>query len=475
MPLINFSGLASGIDSEALIDATVEARRAVRVVPKEEEIAELEGENTAFAELTTLLDELKSILLDFTDLSGGGVSKTVSSSDETTVTAVASNSANNGTYTISSVTALAENATFTYGESISSTTDTIMDPGDTGTSIVTIGTGSEAETFNINVTDTTTYADYVTQFNASTDKATAQLVNIAAPSATADYRIVITTNNVGTSLGALTIDNSTAGTGGSLDDHLSTAGATTDPATDSSFVLSGVGTITRSSNTINDVIPGVTFTLEDTGGSNIVLQVQTDSSGTESAVSEFIEKYNEIVEFINENNLITREENGANIDNIFGPLANTRVDDGVLSSLRSEIVGSTYDITTNAVRIFADLGITTERDGTLAFDTDDFQDALSDEPDSVNQILQNFANATAKTGELLEQYTRFNGIIDNAETNNNDRIEDINKEIARAEEFIEREATQIRTRFARLEATISQLQSQQQALTSALAGLGAGQ
>ena len=55
MPLINFSGLASGIDSESLIEATVEARRSTRVEPKEKEVTELEGANTALQELTTLL------------------------------------------------------------------------------------------------------------------------------------------------------------------------------------------------------------------------------------------------------------------------------------------------------------------------------------------------------------------------------------------------------------------------------------
>ncbi|MCI5066543.1 flagellar filament capping protein FliD, partial [bacterium] len=203
-----------------------------------------------------------------------------------------------------------------------------------------------------------------------------------------------------------------------------------------------------------------------------------------SAVTEFIDKYNEIVEYVNENDTITREESGAEIETIFGPLASTRIDDGLLSAIRSTIVGSRHlspdeDNPTNRYRIFADLGIATERDGTLSIDSDEFQEALAGEPDSVDNILQNFANETAKTGKLFEQYLRFNGggagggLFQGATKNNEERIESLNDEIARAEEFIDNEANQIRARFARLEATISRLQNQQAALTSALAGLNA--
>lgn len=474
MPLINFSGLASGIDSESLIEATVEARRSTRVEPKEKEVTELEGANTALQELTTLLNDFKTQLLDFTSLNGGGVSKTVSSSDETAVTAVASNAATGGTYTITAIDQLATNHTYTFTEGISDPTAAIMGAGEEGQLDVTIG----SESFSLSVDDTTTFNDLVNDFNAATDKGSAQLINVAAPGQTADYRLVITSNNVGEENGLITIDTTTNVTASpNLDTYLDSvaADAVDIPAQNALFTLQGVGQIERSSNTINDVIQGVTLSLEDANiTTSVTIQVKNDSSGTESAVRTLIEKYNEIVEFISENNEVTRNDSGREVENIFGPLANTRVDDGALTALRGKITASSYDITTNAVRIFADLGITTARDGTLAFNADNFQEALSNEPDSVNEILKKFADETAVSGGLIEQYTRFNGLIDTIENANTKRIENLNDQIARAEEFIEKEATQIRLRFARLEANISRMQSQQAALTSALAGLGGG-
>ena len=40
MPLINFAGLASGIDSNALIDATLTAQRKQKVQPKKDKITD---------------------------------------------------------------------------------------------------------------------------------------------------------------------------------------------------------------------------------------------------------------------------------------------------------------------------------------------------------------------------------------------------------------------------------------------------
>jgi len=111
MPVINFSGLASGIDSNALIEAISEATRQARVVPHEDRIAELEDTNTSFDELKTKLETLQSLLRDFATIYGGGVIKSASSTDETVLTATAATSASNGTYSLT-VNQLAKNATY---------------------------------------------------------------------------------------------------------------------------------------------------------------------------------------------------------------------------------------------------------------------------------------------------------------------------------------------------------------------------
>ncbi|MCB0310665.1 MAG: flagellar filament capping protein FliD, partial [Bdellovibrionales bacterium] len=213
------------------------------------------------------------------------------------------------------------------------------------------------------------------------------------------------------------------------------------------------------------------LSFENEGSATVT--VSDDTAATAAVVQEFVDKYNEIVAFINSGNLVTRQEEGDEVDNIFSPLAKTSVDDGILSQIRSNFSASSYS-SGDAVRIFADLGITTERDGTLLFDQEEFEDALSDEPESVRNILQNFGDVAGVTGGTIDQYTRFNGLIDIVVNGNKDLISDLNDQIARAEASILREEETLRQRFARLEGLIGQLQNQQAALSSALSSLGTG-
>lgn len=477
MPLINFSGLASGIDSEALIEAITEARTAQRITPNEEDIAELEDENSALDELRTLLTELQDLALDFTSLNGGAVAKQADSSDETLITALANNSAVSGTYEVT-VSQLAENATFswdtpTFGD-INDVVDGAINDGDPAanrTVSFTVGSGASAETVDIVMTSTMTAADWVSEFNSNSNLASANLVNVGSTT-TPDYAIVITTKNVGLEKGQITVPP-TVGSSISVWNTPPTGQYSVDQAQDAEFSVSGIaGTISRSSNTVTDVIPNVTLSLEGVDAlSPVTITVEDDVSTTVSRVQEFGDKYNEIVEFINENNLISRDDTDPDALNVFGPLASTRVDDGVLTALRAAITGSSYSNGTE-IKIFADLGFETQRDGTLKLDPEDLEEAISKEPDSVAQILANFGDEVAVTGGVIDQYIRFNGLLDITTDGNDDQIDDLNERIARAQASIDQEVASLRRRFAALESLVGRLQSEQSALTSALAGLG---
>jgi flagellar hook-associated protein 2 len=240
-------------------------------------------------------------------------------------------------------------------------------------------------------------------------------------------------------------------------------------ATNAQLTISGIGTVTRSTNNISDVITGLNISLSSIG--DATLKVSEDGPTTITKVQTFIDAYNDLIEFVGENNRITRDDSGTEVENIFSPLASTRTDDNALSALRTALA-STVASGGSAIRIFSDLGITTERDGTLKFDTTRFQTAISTEPSSVSQVLQGFADTTSTTGGTIDVYTRFNGLIDISVNSNKTQITSLNQQISESEKQIARTEEQMRARFARLESQMGRLQQQQQSLTSALAGLG---
>jgi flagellar hook-associated protein 2 len=457
MATVTFSGLASGIDADGLIKATSDATRSQRVEPLEKKVTDLTATNNAFSELKTKLATLQTNARKFATISGGGLVKQGTSSDETKVSASASSSAINATYTVT-VATLAKNGTISLSPSAGTYTSETATISAGTEQIITIGTGTGAETINIGINaGVTKISDFVTEFNNESTKARASLVNVGTASSP-DYRIVINSNKTGTIDGSITVDTNAAGF----------SAPTSSAATNATFTIAGIGSITRQTNSVSDVITGVTLDLRSAGTSTI--SINDDISASTSVVEELVDSWNEIVNYVKQNNTITREEDGESVTNTFGAFATSRVDDNLLTTLRSALSGTVYG-SGSEIRIFPDLGITTERDGTLKFDTKVFKDAMNNEPISANAILTEFADTVSTTGGTIDQYIRFSGLIDSTVTSNKTQITNSNTRISEIEKQILRTEESLRARFARLESTVSRLQAQQGSLNSALAGL----
>lgn len=466
MPTINFSGLASGIDTNALIDATSSATRKQRVEPKQTKIDELTKQNNALTDLETKLAAIKKAAEGMGTLTGGAVAKSASSSAETVATASVSNGALNGSYALS-VTSLAKAASYSFNYNYTSSTDTVATLGATDTITFQIGDTSP-ETVNVNVTPTMTVAEFVTAFNTASSRANASLVQVG----TSQYRILITSAESGTDSGSIVSVNRGVGFSGS---KLDPSDVVHDAATDAQFTLNGIGPFTRQKNNINDVITGVTFNLLSSPGS-ATITVSDNPSASVAIVKKFVDAYNEMMAYMVENNAITQDSSSSNGLNVFSALATTRTDDGAIDQLRSALAAIRVS-SSSTVAILPDLGITTQRDGTLAFDETKFKSAIATDPTSVNQITMTLGDKfgytyKSDTGNgIIDSITRFNGTFDISLNSNKTLIDNLNDQIAEIEAQIAQTESNMRSQFSQLEATIGRLQSQQSQLTSALAGL----
>ena len=110
MPIVSFSGLASGIDGDGIIQATIDAAR-VAALPYENQITSAEQENTALDEFNGRLLTLRGFLDDFMTLNGGSVSKKGNTSNSDAVTITASGNAPTATSTVN-VSQLARSSDF---------------------------------------------------------------------------------------------------------------------------------------------------------------------------------------------------------------------------------------------------------------------------------------------------------------------------------------------------------------------------
>lgn len=458
---VSFSGLASGIDSASLIEATIAQQRKARVTPIENKISSYNETKDALSKLKTLLNDLKSASESFRMINGGSLSKTVQSSDETILQATASNSANIGNYEIT-VSSLAKTGTFSFAERFSSY-GSLLASGLVGTKNIDVTVGNE--TISVEVDSTTTLESFVTKYNALSKNGEASVINVGTTS-NPSYALMITSSETGTEKGAISIN---------VADEIIAANEKLDPTKGSlsqaqnlKLSIAGVAeNIERTSNTISDLLPGVTFKANSTGTVNI--QTDIDSDTTLDKVQNFVDAFNKVVEYIREQDEITSEKDGDNLNVIYGALSSTTLDENILSTLRSAI--SQARSTSGGVRIFSELGITTKQDGTLAFDEETFKSALARDSKGVSELLTNVGEDLGAVNGKIFQFVGYNMLIDQSVSNLDTQISNSNDKIATLESYLSKYEERLNKKYANLEVLMSKLQAQQNTLTGVLASL----
>lgn len=462
MALIQFSGLASGIDSKSLIDALIEARNKTNEL-RQAEIDHITSENTALDELGSKINTLKDLVEKLRVVNGGGVYKRAASSNADVATAIAGSDAVSSSVSVN-VTSIADTATQSLKPSSSSgwaSSSSAFTSG-SGTVEIDVGsaTGGSQVTISVAVTAATTVQQFVEAINndaSASGRVSASLINVGTSGSPA-YQVVLNTLKSGTVQGEIAVTVP----GGITD--LSAPSAK--QATDAQFTISGIsGTITRESNTVDDVVPGLTMQFLSSGATNI--SVTEDASSTADLMNQIVDAYNDIVSYVNENDIVERLADGTNV---YGTLAKTRTDNEFLSSFRAQLFGASSSTGTSVTSI-SELGIATNRDGTLSFDQNTFETAVGNDPTGAAEVLQDLGEGLGGISGVLHQYVTYNGFIDVAKNSNEDQIEQIQEKMTKLDYVNGRLRESLEGQFARLESLMAKLQNQGSALSSILAGL----
>ncbi len=143
-------------------------------------------------------------------------------------------------------------------------------------------------------------------------------------------------------------------------------------ATDALLNINGVQ-ISRTSNTISDLIDGYEFTLKETTSSGVSLSGKVDPNLAFQQVKEFVDTFNSVNGTITQ--LTKRGINGEDA----GPLARDVVISGIQREIRS-LVTSGLQGYEDRPRYISELGVKTERDGSLSISEGDFKKAFQREP-----------------------------------------------------------------------------------------------
>jgi flagellar hook-associated protein 2 len=449
---ISFGGLASGLDTKAIIAAlmAVERRPLAALETKKKGF---QSQSKLFGDFETLLDKLRKSL--------DGVRKTDSFldykaelDDDKLLGAKAGAGAKPGTYEIV-VRALARAQV--------STTAGVADKD-----ITRYGSGSGAlNVLKITIDGVTT--DIEIDDSNNTLEGIAGAINAAGLDVQATvldtgrgatpYKLVLSSKRTGAD-GAFTVGYDDAGSQDFKD--LIDGITNTSDASDAHITIDGVD-VYRRTNVIGDAIAGVTLDLKGVhvAPANTRLTVSTDTTVTGDKIQKFVEAYNAVVDFVAAQNKV--DENGQTSSALFG--------DSTLRSIRNslrDIAGGTAATGNDAFSLLAQVGVTTDRDGKLTFERSEFDEALTSDDAAVRKLfVDETAGFAARLHGLVDGYLdSVDGLLKSRKDGFAQRVKDIERQIERGEARLERYEQTLVTRFSNLETLLNRLQNQGGALGS---------
>ncbi|MFD1624151.1 flagellar filament capping protein FliD [Azospirillum griseum] len=378
----------TGIDYSALIEAKVQARlvKADRIDSK---ITTNEAKVTAYSDLQELLQTVNSSIdgLRNRSTSTGASSNLFGQraayiGDDDVFSATVEDGTDTGTYSVT-VQQLATKHKI-GADAVSSKTDAL---GQSGSFTLQAADGT-AVTISMDSDDSLTDLRDAINEQKSTSGVTASIVQVGDSS----YQLILTATNTGN---AITLTD-----GG--DGVLSGLGLTDDDgavknelvAVQNAIVdIDGV-TITRSSNTIEDAIEGVTLNLYTASPDTAVsMEVSTDLSSIKSAITDFVDAYNAYREFVTQQQATTSSGTKSDDATLFADSLLRQITQSVSSMINTTITTDDGDVLS-----LATLGITFDSSNNLELDEDTLNSVLSSDIDSVQQLLG--LNMTSSSSQM---------------------------------------------------------------------------
>ncbi|MCK5818659.1 MAG: flagellar filament capping protein FliD [Psychromonas sp.] len=147
----------------------------------------------------------------------------------------------------------------------------------------------------------------------------------------------------------------------------------TKSAQDAKIIMNGI-TITRDSNQIDSVIQGITLNIngETEIGKKVSLTISSDTSKVEEKIRAFVENYNITIKKMND---LTKFSGEGGTNGVLNGDSTIRNIQGVLRS----VLNTPVNHIPGSIHSFADLGMLTQKDGTLELDITKFEKALKND------------------------------------------------------------------------------------------------
>lgn len=466
--MVSVTGVGSGLDIESLVTQLLTAERAPAETRLARREATLTSELSAFGTLKGLLSGLQGSASALKNVSTFSQRSAQSSNAEAVGVSAGANAAV-GAYSLA-VTAKASAQTLASG-SFAAKDSAIGE----GTLNIRFGT--------IAATPVDPGPQTVTSFSENTERTGASITIDSGNNTLEGVRDAINDANIGISASVVKDGESfrllltgpdTGAANGieiSVDDQgdtndldaqgLSRLAFNTDAANltqtraaeDAQFTLNGLA-LSSASNTVTDVIEGVTLTLGAVTEQDATITISENRAAVRSSVEQLVTAYNS---FITSASSLTRYDPATQLA---GPLQGDSGTRAIISQVRSALTASIQGAD-GPYGSLAELGITTGDDGTLSIDSERLDDVLADG-------LGNFGDLFSRTegngiaqrlDTLLGGFLGSTGLIESREDGLETRIEFINTDREDLNQRLETLEARYRAQFNALDGLLAQLNS----------------
>ena len=447
---IQFGGLASGLDTDAIIRALVAVRSRPITLLERQRDADKER-ITQIGLLEDLVEKLEDKAQELTKL-GGFFEYSVEPADPDVVTLNVTGNVTPGAHNVT-VNSLASAARYTF-DTVPPVTDPDADQFGAGQISFTY----EGTAYTVDVAANSSLNDIAAAVASQAGEAVSVSVVNVGPSSSPDHQLVLTGLDTGAEFDLVGL-TAGAGIGLGTPTNLTTA-------SNAEIVVDGL-TVQRSSNLFDNVLEGLSITALAAGESTS-FTAAIDVEGTRDALQGFVDAYNEVIEFINGQSTFSEENGPSGI--LFG--------DRILRSVSSTLHGALFtpDLQTvlndpSGYSTLGLVGIDLQDDGTLEIDADKLEEKLAGDPEAFAALFTDLSSGVlVELDEALDDLLGGVTLSGSGETLDSiftgrrkalgSIISSIDDQVERLQYNLERYEESLVLRFANLEQVLGGLNSQ---------------
>lgn len=447
---VSISGF-NGIDFGGLLDAvmTQESQPLRRL---ETQQSDIKGQNQILAGLVSKLGKVQDAADTLSQSDSLQILKATSSNEEAVSTTAGDGTAT-GSYDVV-VTQLAR-AQVTTTDSTAASTDAVVASAG---SLTLTRTGGDPVV--ITLSGDTTLEELTDLINDAEDVPVRAAIVRSAPNT---YRLVLTATDTGLE-NAFTIASTLSGGSGLTFTDTDNDGTSGDSALDNAVAAQDAAltvnniAITSATNVVNEAIPGVSLTLHKLDPAETIrVEVTRDTSAAQSKVKDFVDAYNAVLTFFDEQRL----------SQISGKNNVSR--DPLIRSLQTSLRAALFDAYgSGALTQLAQIGISSTAAGKLEIDEDVFDTAINAEPDAAQLLFAGTGEAGAFGAftTLIKDYTQSGGLIALTRTRMTDRASELGRQIDAMSVRLEQQRLTLQREYTAADMAMTRLKNQQAQLST---------